>query len=159
MNELGTLHELNGRYVIRFEHFFSDKPEAIFQFVTNSNYFSQWYPFATGEMDLRIGGKISFDDGEGSQYTATITALEESYLLAFSEMDDLIRIELLEEDKGCRMVFTHTFDDVAWTVQTAIGWHNCLEVFVQLVHGQPITWPDDSSKLRKIYSEAFNREK
>lgn len=94
---------------------FSDKLEAIFQFVTNSNYFSQWYPFATGEMDLRIGGKISFDDGEGSQYTATITALEEPYLLAFSEMDDLIRIELLEY-KGCRMVFTHTFDDVAWTV-------------------------------------------
>ncbi len=83
---------------------FSDKPEVIFQFVTNYNYFSQWYPFATGEMDLRIGGEISFDDGEGSQYTATITALEESYLLAFSEMDDLIRIELLEEDKGSRMV-------------------------------------------------------
>jgi hypothetical protein len=43
-------------------------------------------------MDLRIGGKISFEDGEASQYTATITELEESYLLAFSEMDDLIRI-------------------------------------------------------------------
>lgn len=133
--------------------------EAVFQFITNPNYFSQWYPFATGEMDLRIGGKISFDDGEGSQYTASIIALEEPYLFAFSEMDNWIRIELLEEDRGCRMIFTHTFDDVTWAAQTATGWHNCLDAFVQIVHREPIIWPDDSSKLRNIYSEALNMEK
>jgi uncharacterized protein YndB with AHSA1/START domain len=65
MNEYGTLHELNGRFALRFERFFFHNPEDVFRAITNPSYFSQWYPFATGEMDLRLGGKIAFDDGEG----------------------------------------------------------------------------------------------
>lgn len=158
MNEFGTLHELNERYVIRFERFFSYKPEEVFQTITNPNYFSQWYPFATGEMDLRIGGKLAFDDGERTKYTATIKELEKPRLFVFNEMDDLISISLQEEDKGCRMVFTHTFDDASWVVHTAAGWHNCLNVFTQIANGNPIKWHDDPAKLRKIYKKAFNME-
>lgn len=158
MNKYGTLHEVNGRYALRFERFFSYKLEDVFRNLTNPSYFSQWYPFATGEMDLRIGGKISFDDGEGTKYTATITELEKPYLFTFSEMDDLINISLHGEGTGCRMVFIHTFDDASWAVNTAAGWHNCLDVFGQIVNGNPIKWDDNPAELRKMYSEIFNRE-
>lgn len=64
VDQFGTLHESNGRYTLRFERFFSYKPEEVFRVITNPHFFSQWYPFATGEMDLKLGGKIAFDDGE-----------------------------------------------------------------------------------------------
>ncbi|WP_307393914.1 SRPBCC family protein [Bacillus horti] len=158
MNEYGTLHEANGRYALRFERFFPSNPEDVFLVLTNPSYFSQWYPFATGEMDLRIGGKIAFDDGEGTTYDSTITELDKPYLFGFREVDDLIKISLHEEDEGCRMIFTHTFDDDSWAVNTAAGWHRCLDVFTQIVNGKPIKWHDNSTKLREIYSEAFNYE-
>ena len=159
MNEFGkfgTLHESNGRYALRFERFFSHKSEDVFRVITNPSYFSQWYPFATGKMDLRIGGEIDFDDGEGTTYIGTITELEPPTLFSFREVDDGISISLREEDRGCLMIFTHTFSDDSWAVNTAAGWHRCLDVLAQIVNGIPIEWHENSTELRKIYSDAFN---
>lgn len=156
MNEYGTLLESNGCYVLRFERFFPHNPEDVFRVITNPSDFSQWYPFSTGEIDLRLGGEIAFDDGEGTTYKAIITELEKPYLFGFREVDDLINISLVEEDKGCRMIFTHTFNDDSWAVNTAAGWHRCLDVLVQIVNGNPIKWHDNAAKLREIYSDAFN---
>ena len=36
-------------------------------------------------MDLRIGGEIDFDDGEGTTYIGTITELEPPTLFGFHE--------------------------------------------------------------------------
>ncbi|MEK3735239.1 SRPBCC family protein [Paenibacillus sp. FSL M8-0334] len=159
MNEYGTLHESNGRYALRFERFFPHNPEAVFLVITKPSYFSQWYPFATGEVDLRLGGKIAFDDGEGTTYQGTITELEKPYIFGFREVDDLVNISLQEEGSGCRMIFTHTFSDDSWAVNTAAGWHRCLDVLDQIINDKPIKWHDNATKLRKIYSEAFNMER
>ncbi|MGA5690921.1 SRPBCC family protein [Cytobacillus pseudoceanisediminis] len=129
MNEIGALHESNGSYALRFERFFPYNPEDVFLVITNPNSFSQWYPFAKGKMDLRLGGKIAFDDGEGTTYQGTITELEKPNLFGFREVDDLINISLQEEDKGCRMIFTHTFNDDSWAVSTAAGWHRCVWMY------------------------------
>lgn len=159
MNEYGTLHEENDRFVLKFEQIVYRDIEDVFHVLTDPSSFSKWYPFATGEMDITLGGTIYFDDGEGTTYTGTITELEKPYLFGFREVDDLINISLQEEDKGCKMIFTHTFDDDSWAVHTAAGWHRCLDVFVQIVNGQPIEWHDNATELRKIYSKAFNKER
>jgi uncharacterized protein YndB with AHSA1/START domain len=156
MNENVTLHESNGRYELKFERFFPQNPEEVFRVITKPSYFSQWYPFATGEMDLRLGGKITFDDGEGTTYTATVTELEKPYLFGFREVDDLINISLWEEDKGCRMIFTHTFNDGSWAINTAAGWHRCLDVLHQIVNGHPVEWKDNSAELREYYRKVLN---
>ena len=158
MIENGTLHESNGRYTLRFERVFSHNSEDVFHAITNPTYFSEWYPFATGEMNLRLGGNIAFDDGEGTTYKGTITALDKPYLFGFREVDDLIEISVQEEDKGCRMIFTHTFNDDSWAVNTAAGWHRCLDVLGQIVNDEPINWADNSAELREFYSEALNME-
>lgn len=75
MLDYGTLAESNGRYQLTFERFTLKHPEHVFSVFTNPHSFSRWYPFATGEMDLSLGGKIKFDDGEGSTYHAVITEL------------------------------------------------------------------------------------
>ncbi|MGM0846455.1 MAG: SRPBCC family protein [Bacillota bacterium] len=158
INEYGTLHELDDRYSLKFERFFPRKAEEVFRVLTTPNYFSQWYPFATGEMNLRLGGEICFDDGEGTTYKATITELEEPYLFGFREEGDLVNITLQEKDKGSRMVFTHTFDDNSWAVNTSAGWHRCLDVLQQIVNGHPVEWKDNASELREYYQEAFRAD-
>lgn len=156
MKDYGTLHELNGRYILKFERFFSVIPEDVYSILTSPEQFMQWYPFATGEMEIKIGGQIAFNDGEGTTYTATITELEKPYLFSFREVDDLINISLEEENQGCKMNFTHTFDDASWAVNTAAGWHRCLDVFSQIVNGEATNWQDNAAELRELYSKAFS---
>lgn len=154
-NEYGKLKESKGRYTLHFERFFPFNREKVFTILTDPQAFSQWYPFATGEMDLKIGGKISFDDGEGSTYQAIITKLKQPETFEFKEIDDILHISLTEEPEGCRMVFCHTFDDKEMAMSTAAGWHRCLDVLSQIIHGQPVEWKDNSDELRDIYQKAF----
>ncbi|WP_080844035.1 SRPBCC family protein [Cytobacillus gottheilii] len=160
MIEKGTFHESKGHYSLRFERSFSQKAEEVFAVLTDPGSFTQWYPFATGEMDVRHGGEIAFDDGEGTTYKGTITEFEEPFLFAFHEGGaDLIRISLQEKNNGCRMTFIHTFEDPSWAVQTAAGWHRCLDAFGQIVNGEQIKWDDNAGELREMYREAFKVER
>ncbi|MFB1083044.1 hypothetical protein [Jeotgalibacillus sp. JSM ZJ347] len=54
------------------------------------------------------------------------------------------------------MTFTHTFDDHAWAVNTAAGWHRCLDVFDQIVNGHHVEWKENAVELREYYQTAFN---
>ncbi|MFG6147394.1 SRPBCC family protein [Halobacillus sp. B23F22_1] len=155
MSKYGTFHEVNGRYALRFERNFQYSPEEVFRVITDPDSFMQWYPFATGEMDLRPGGKIGFDDGEGSTYEGIITELESPHTFEFREVDDVIQISLREEGEGCEMVFTHIFDDKEMVMYVAAGWHRCLDAFGQIVNGQPVEWKDNAAELREFYSTAF----
>lgn len=160
MTENGTFNESNGRYSLRFERSFSQKAEEVFAVLTDPGTFTQWYPFATGEMDVRLGGEIAFDDGEGTAYKGSITEFEEPCLFAFHEGGaDLIRISLQEEKNECRMTFVHTFEDSSWAVPTAAGWHRCLDAFGQIVNGEQIKWEENAAELREMYSEAFKMER
>lgn len=156
MKDYGTLHELNGRYILKFERSFSVNPEVVFSILTSPGHFMQWYPFATGKVDVKLGGQIAFADGEGTTYTATITELEKPYLFSFREVNDLINISLEEDNQGCKMKFIHTFDDVSWAVNTAAGWHRCLDAFSQIVNGEAANWQNNAAELREIYSKAFS---
>ncbi|SDP63541.1 SRPBCC domain-containing protein [Halobacillus aidingensis] len=98
---------------------------------------------------------VSFDYGEGSTYEAIITELEKPHIFEFREVDDLLQISFQKEGEGCKMIFTHTFDDDSWTVNTAAGWHRCLDALDQIVHGEPVEWKDNAVDLREYYKEAF----
>lgn len=156
MNQYGTLLESNGRYALRFERSFPYTNEEVFRVITNPSSFSKWYPFATGEMDVRLGGKIAFDDGEGSTYEGIITELIKPHTFEFREVDDLIQISLLKKDEGCQMIFIHTFDDKEMAMYIAAGWYRCLDVLQQIVNGDEIVWRDNSAELRGFYQEAFD---
>lgn len=159
MDEYGTVYESNGRYVLKFVRFYGKSIEDVFRIITNPTLFTKWYPFATGEMGLKIGGKISFDDGEGTTYEGMITELDEPYEFGFHEGDDLINITLQQDQNGCRMTFTHIFDDASWAVNTATGWHRCLDVLGQIVNDEQIVWHDHVEKLREIYRERLNLDR
>ncbi|WP_096200004.1 SRPBCC domain-containing protein [Bacillus sp. FJAT-45350] len=156
MSNYGSLHEKEGRSVLVFERKYPVNPEKVFRYITDPHYFTQWYPFATGDMDLSVGGKIKFDDGEGSIYEAVITELNPPYSFCFKEVDDLLEISIHEAGQGCALMFSHTFDDRALAVYTAAGWHRCLDVLGQLIHGRTIEWEDNALELREYYKVQFD---
>lgn len=106
-------------------------------------------------MDHRVGGKIKFDDGEGSVYEAVITEFNPPNPFCFREIDDLLEISLLEDNKGCIMTFSHTFDGREMAIYTAAGWHRCWDVFARLIHGLTIKWEDNALELREYYKISF----
>jgi uncharacterized protein YndB with AHSA1/START domain len=150
----GKLHSTDdGRIALRYERRFSHPPEKVWRVITEPAHFRQWYPFARGDMDLRVGGKIGFDDGEGTTYEGIITALDPPRIFAFREVDDLLGIEVRAESDGCRLIFTHTFDDKSMATDTAVGWHRCLDAMGMLVDDKPVTWPDNAAELHEAYAK------
>ena len=156
MNELGTLHELNGRFALRFEQFFFIILKRFFLSLRILVTFLSGILSQLGRWISHLVATIDFDDGEGTTYYATITELEPPYLFGFLEVDDGISISLQGKDKGCLMTFTHTFDDDSWAVSTAAGWHRCLDVLSQIVNGKEVKWEENAAELRKSYSESLN---
>lgn len=158
----GQLIENESSYTLYFERDFYQSKEAVFNALTDPVIFSKWYPFATGEIDGQVGGLIKFDDGEGNLYQGVITkfSLEDGFEF-IEDGRDVIRMEISETESGARLHFNHTFSDLAWVVQTATGWHNCLNVFVQIMNGQPPQWPlpDGLVELTQAYETQFKEEK
>ncbi|KAB8127376.1 hypothetical protein F9U64_17855 [Gracilibacillus oryzae] len=157
MSNYASLHEKDGRQVLIFERNYAYSPEQVFRKITDPVYFKQWYPFATGEMELSVGGKIKFDDGEGSTYEAVITELNPPYSFCFQEIDDLLEMKINETNQGCTLRFSHTFDDRTMAMYTAAGWHRCLDVLGQLIYEYPVEWQDNAIELREYYKNKFDR--
>ncbi|WP_018932939.1 SRPBCC domain-containing protein [Gracilibacillus lacisalsi] len=152
----GTLSQHNERYSLTFECEFPFSSEKVFATLIDPTFFIQWYPFATMEMEVEVGGKLKFDDGEGSVYEGEVLELEEPHTFVFKEVDDLLDMRITEKEDGCLFTFKHSFDDASMAMYIAAGWHRCLEVFQQLVYGEPVVWKDNVETLREYYQEAFD---
>ncbi|MGP4039791.1 SRPBCC domain-containing protein [Gracilibacillus sp. D59] len=151
----GTLSKDNDRYTLTFVREFPFSPEKVFDILINPGSFTQWYPFATGEMEVKVGGRLKFDDGEGSVYEGEITELEAPHTFVFKEVDDLLDMRIAEKENGCVFTFNHSFHDASMAMYIAAGWHRCLDVFQQIVYGEQVMWQDNAEELREYYKEAF----
>ncbi|CAG9622496.1 SRPBCC domain-containing protein [Sutcliffiella rhizosphaerae] len=155
MNQFGKLYQADNRYCLQFERFFPKQTEEVFQTLTDSHLFTLWYPFATGEVEWRVGGKIHFNDGDGSLYEGVISKLEAPSTFVFKEVEDLLEMYVKKEMNGCKLTFIHTFDNKEMAMYIAAGWHRCLDVFEQIVNGEEIEWKNNASSLRSYYKEIF----
>ncbi|OAH13015.1 SRPBCC domain-containing protein [Streptomyces jeddahensis] len=126
----------DGRPALQFERRLKHSREKVWLAVTDPDHLSQWYPFRVTGMEPRAGGRLAFDDGEGTLYTATITHFDPPRLFAFDEydpdgrereFDDHLRIELRDEGDGCLLVFTHVMADPLIADGASVGWQRCLD--------------------------------
>ncbi|MER2029028.1 MAG: hypothetical protein ABS935_04030 [Solibacillus sp.] len=102
-----------------------------------------------------MSGQIALVDGKDNIYSNHYR-LEKPYLFSFLEVDDSINISLEEDNRGCKIKFIHILGDVSLAVNTAAGWHQCLDVFSQIVNGEAKNWQNNAAELRGIYSKAFS---
>lgn len=162
MNE--TLRTIDGRPVLRIERWLNHPVEKVWRAITEPDQLGQWYPFPAKEMDLRVGGKILFDDDAGTRMEATIIELDPPRVFAFSEhapeemfreSDDLVHIELQPHEQSCLLIFTHTFDDRAGAASYATGWNACLDGLEMLLAGKPVEMIVDWVTEHERYIDLF----
>ncbi len=132
---------MQGSGEIRVERMLAHPPEKVWHALTRPDHLSQWYPLTVTALDLRLGGRVSFDDGEGTTYEGVVTELDRPWRFAFTEGDELLRLELRPHDDGCLLTLTHRFDaSQAWPGASE-GWRQCLDALAVLVVADPDDTP------------------
>ncbi|MEV4293193.1 SRPBCC family protein [Microbispora rosea] len=159
-----TLGMFGEQAALRMERRLAHPQEKVWRAVTEPDRLGQWFPFTVVEMDLRVGGKITFDGG-GTTMDAEITEFDPPRLFAFvqhaprempREGDNVLRFELLPEEGGCLLVFTQVFHDRPAAASYASGWQVCLDAMEAIVGGRAPEWPEGNfAHLHEAYVEAF----
>ncbi len=129
----GELIRTGGRWTLRFERNLSHPVERVWRALTEPSELAGWFPGQV-RMELVPGGKIDFAqpgfdiDAELLKTHGTVTQVDPPRLLAFTWGDDPLRFELTPDGAGCRLVFTHQFENRAGATRFAAGWSVCLDL-------------------------------
>jgi uncharacterized protein YndB with AHSA1/START domain len=159
-----TLRTVDGRVELRMERRLAHPPEKVWRALTEPDHLNRWYPFQATELELRVGGRIAFDDGTGTTVEGVVTELDPPRVFAFTqdasavlqrEGDNHLRFELRPDGDGCLLVFTHTFHDRPHAAANAAGWHACFDALDAVVNGRPAEMPPSFVELHEAYAEAF----
>jgi uncharacterized protein YndB with AHSA1/START domain len=116
----GTLLTIGGRLALRFERVLTYPVERVWQAVSMPAELERWFPAATdwtpaASEVIKAGGM-----------TGEVTEVEPPHRLAWTFAGDDYAFDLTEHSDGCRLVFTHVFDDHTAAAQTAAGWESYL---------------------------------
>ncbi len=110
--------------------------ERVWRALTDAGELAQWFPDDALEV-------VSFETG---------VRLEADW------HGDRLTFELTPDGAGCRLRFTHRFDDVDTSARSAAGWDRCLAALDGLMAGVPMSreeslelWPE----VHERYAEAF----
>lgn len=146
--------------VIRIQRLLPGPIERVWAHLTESEKRGKW--LATGEMELKIDGKVIHDfqhanlseepdpipekycDMEGgASMEGVITKIDPPRLLAYTwgegaEDDSVVTIELAEKDDQVLLTLTHRQLPDHELISVASGWHNHLDILVKHLSGQPI---------------------
>lgn len=152
-----TLHTVAERFALRCERRLPHAPELVWQALTDPAKFSAWYPFPVAELDLKVGGAIRFDGGDGTTFGGAITELDPPRTFAFHEVDDLLHFALRPDGAGCLLILTHTFDDREMASRCAAGWHLCLDALEAVLADRAVADVTEAQQeeLREGYEQRF----
>ena len=116
----GTLETVDGRPALRFERTLAHSVERVWRAVSEPAELERWFPAAadwtpaTGETFEAYGG------------TGEVTEVDAPRRLAWTFGGDRYSFDLAATEDGCRLIFTHVFDDRTLAAQTAAGWESYL---------------------------------
>jgi uncharacterized protein YndB with AHSA1/START domain len=138
-----TLDTIGGKAVLRFERRLAHPPEKVFKAISDPAELQHWFP-ATVETELRVGAPMTFTlqhmdaDVPGGE----VLEIEPPKLLVYTWGDDVLRWEIVPEQDGCRLFFSHTLapdgmsGGLRGAARNAAGWDVCLSALVALLDGE-----------------------
>ncbi len=158
----GTLEEIDGRYVLRFERRYAHPVDRVWNALTRPEQVSQWFG---GENEIQLelveGGRyetkttgppdlveaIVREAGQDALETRdTVLRVEPPRVFEHTFGGDpgsIARWELEPDGDGCRLRLTHTEPagfDAANAPRDLGGWHTLLDLMEQGLAGQPVEW-------------------
>ncbi|WP_129669027.1 SRPBCC family protein [Phytoactinopolyspora endophytica] len=151
----------DGRTMLQMERRLSHPPLKVWRALTEPAELSQWFPMTVVEIDLRAGGALRLDLGSDPNAPGPsvddlhITEVDPPRLFEFNWHGEVLRWELRPDEGGCRLVFTHTFDDHAGAASFASGWKTCIDAMKLLLDDKPIPDEQPSAELHDSYVDAF----
>ena len=145
--------ELIGPETLRFVRVISAPIDLVWEYLTDSEKRGKW--LASGEMELKAGGKVNFfffhqilspqedtvpekykNMSDGHTSYGTILDLAPPHLLKFSwDNEGVVTIELKEEGDKVRLILTHEKlgTNRSTIIGGAAGWHTHLDILVDRV--------------------------
>ena len=162
-SDLGTLEEVDGRSVVRFERTYAHPIERVWAALTDPDELAHWYPTTIeGDLEAGPGAALRFEfrfegidgfDGHLDEY-------DPPRILAFHWGPDALRWELHPTAEGCRLEFTDSFSTIEKAARDSTGWHVCLaQLDDRLVGGSMPAptdeMPDEWKGLFEVYADRY----
>jgi uncharacterized protein YndB with AHSA1/START domain len=181
---LGTLEQVAGKRVLRFERRLDHPVERVWAALTEPEQLAGWLAaadelelaegggwLAEADLGLVAGGRVQLrwlnndDEGGTAVATGTISALEPPRVLEFDTgRFGTLRWELREDGSGCVLTFTSGLPEEfpeEMAAQTMAGWHSHLDLLADALAGRPVVdWSKQSlsewAQLRDRYAETLS---
>ena len=152
----GTLETIDGRPALRFERRLAHPVPRVWRAVTEPAELAQWF-VAPVPWTPTLGETF-----EGGGQTGEIVALEEPTLLRWTWGEERYAFELAPDGDGCRLVFTHVFDDRHGpAAQHAAGWETYLDRLDAMLAGGFLSEEDAHGpigELHERYAARFGQD-
>ena len=129
------------RYTLAFERKLKYAPEKVWRVLTERELLKQWFP-ADVAGNWMVGEALQFTflhgEGEGlsdDELRGEVLTVDPQRLLEFRWGDHYFRCELIEQESGCTLLFSESFDEPSWGARNAAGWEFCLQNLDLLLDG------------------------
>jgi uncharacterized protein YndB with AHSA1/START domain len=135
---IAHIEKVENYFTATYERQLNHSVEEVWSYLTDNEKLPKWFSELHVD-ELRKGGVIKFDMGDGTFDELPILELKEYSVLEFSWWKDTVRFELSEESNGCLLRLIekiHTLTD--HTPRDLAGWHVCLDVIQALLDGRAI---------------------
>lgn len=163
MPDDGTIQEIDGRCVLRFERRFAHPVERVWDALTRPERLTEWFGASEVELELVEGGRFYTRTTGPSELVDAIIAETGANADALVAHDTVLRVEppfvfehtfggaptsiarweLQPDGDGCMLVLTHT-EPVGFAAADAprdlAGWHALLELLGRALDGRPVVW-------------------
>lgn len=153
---LAQIEKVKNGYMARYERHLKHSVEEVWSYLTDNDKLPQWFSELRVD-ELREGGVIKFDMGDGTFEELKILELKMHSVLEYTWGEDIVRFELSQEQDGCSLVLIekiHTITD--HTPRDLAGWHVCLDVIAVLLDRKTIDRKDEWKKWYEKYIQAVN---
>ena len=138
MSDYGTLEIVDGRYVLSFERRYSQPLERVWRAITDPDEMMMWFPSKV-EGERAVGEELVFsydvldeDSGERAPegfpvFRGEVLRFEPPRIFQFTWGPEVIRMELVPDGEGTRLLFSQILAHRATAGRNGSGWHACLD--------------------------------
>ncbi|PRX49459.1 uncharacterized protein YndB with AHSA1/START domain [Prauserella shujinwangii] len=153
-----TLQTIAGNPVLRFERRLAHPPEKVWRAITEPGELAHWFP-STVELSPEVGAAMRFTfESEGDGGTGEVLEFDPPKVFAFRWNHDVLRFEIVPDDGGCLLLFSHTLGGgrlgELGAGRNAAGWDTCLAALLAHLGGQRAEEPEMLPRM-EFYAAEF----
>lgn len=135
---IAHIEKIENGYSATYERHLNHSVEEVWSYLTDNEKLQKWFSELRVD-ELRKGGVIKFDMGDGTFDELSILDLKVNSALEFSWWEDTVRFELSEESNGCLLLLIEKINKITdHTPRDLAGCHVCLDVIEALLDNRTI---------------------